>query len=103
MHACMWLIHGSGYTHYYFHHDIQLSFCSFVSSHTHLFMFDPVAMAAIPVISQQQDLQTAALGSPTTLSCDTYGSPQPQITWVKKDGELPVYVQLHPALLKTTF
>ena len=51
-----------------------------------------LVIAAIPVISQQQDLQTAALGSPTTLSCDTFGSPQPQITWIKKDGDLPMYV-----------
>ncbi|XP_070207543.1 basement membrane-specific heparan sulfate proteoglycan core protein-like isoform X4 [Littorina saxatilis] len=44
---------------------------------------------SIPVISQQQDLQTAALGSPTTLSCDTLGAPEPVITWTKKDGDLP--------------
>ncbi|XP_025082607.1 basement membrane-specific heparan sulfate proteoglycan core protein-like isoform X8 [Pomacea canaliculata] len=43
-----------------------------------------------PVISALQDLQTAALGSPTTLSCEAQGSPQPTITWIKKDGDLPM-------------
>ncbi|XP_076452135.1 basement membrane-specific heparan sulfate proteoglycan core protein-like isoform X4 [Babylonia areolata] len=43
-----------------------------------------------PIISQQRDFETASLGSPHTLTCDTYGSPQPAVTWVKKEGDLPI-------------
>ncbi|CAG5123328.1 unnamed protein product, partial [Candidula unifasciata] len=42
-----------------------------------------------PVFSVQQDYTTAALGTPAQLRCDASGSPQPRISWVKEDGELP--------------
>ncbi|XP_041377591.1 basement membrane-specific heparan sulfate proteoglycan core protein-like isoform X3 [Gigantopelta aegis] len=45
---------------------------------------------ARPVVSVPQDINTAALGGPATLSCDATGYPQPSITWKKKDGDLPV-------------
>ncbi|XP_059170575.1 basement membrane-specific heparan sulfate proteoglycan core protein-like [Physella acuta] len=42
-----------------------------------------------PVIQVQQDYTTAAIGSPARLKCEAFGSPTPQISWVKVNGELP--------------
>ncbi|BFZ23346.1 hypothetical protein BsWGS_26385 [Bradybaena similaris] len=49
-----------------------------------------LVVEAPPVISTQQDYTTAALGTPTQLRCEASGSPQPRISWVKEDGELPI-------------
>uniref|UniRef100_A0A0B7ATX1 Basement membrane-specific heparan sulfate proteoglycan core protein n=1 Tax=Arion vulgaris TaxID=1028688 RepID=A0A0B7ATX1_9EUPU len=42
-----------------------------------------------PQFSVQQDYTTAALGTPAQLRCDTSGSPDPRISWIKESGDLP--------------
>ncbi|XP_048238836.1 basement membrane-specific heparan sulfate proteoglycan core protein-like isoform X2 [Haliotis rufescens] len=44
---------------------------------------------ARPVISVPQDINTAALGGPASLSCDAQGYPNPSVTWTKQEGDLP--------------
>ena len=42
-----------------------------------------------PVISMQADYATAALGTPASLNCAAAGTPEPVISWVKENGDLP--------------
>ncbi|XP_076086554.1 basement membrane-specific heparan sulfate proteoglycan core protein-like isoform X4 [Mytilus galloprovincialis] len=45
---------------------------------------------ARPIISgSQADSMTAALGSKASMSCEAVGYPQPDITWYRKDGQMP--------------
>ncbi|KAK6175562.1 hypothetical protein SNE40_014001 [Patella caerulea] len=44
---------------------------------------------AQPTFLPSRDMNTAALGSSTTLSCETRGYPQPVVTWSKQNGDLP--------------
>jgi hypothetical protein len=47
-------------------------------------------ISARPIITgSQADSTTAALGSSTSMSCDAIGFPEPDITWYRKDGEMP--------------
>jgi len=38
--------------------------------------------------------QTAALGDSVSLVCDARGYPSPDITWYRKDGDMPKYVNV---------
>ncbi|XP_012944719.1 basement membrane-specific heparan sulfate proteoglycan core protein [Aplysia californica] len=42
-----------------------------------------------PIISVQQDYTTAALGSPAQLRCEASSFPEPRISWMKEEGDLP--------------
>ena len=47
-------------------------------------------ISARPIITgSQADSMTAALGSSASMSCDAIGFPEPDITWYRKDGDMP--------------
>lgn len=56
-------------------------------------------VVARPIISgSQADSMTAALGSKASMSCEAVGYPQPDITWYRKDGQMPRFVLVHVLL-----
>lgn len=48
-------------------------------------------LSAQPLVSAPST-STAALGNRATLVCDASGYPSPDISWYRKDGEMPRYM-----------
>ena len=48
-----------------------------------------VYLSAKPVITGGTESLTAALGSSASMACEAVGYPQPEISWYKRDGNMP--------------
>ena len=46
-------------------------------------------LSAKPVITGGTESLTAALGSSASMACEAVGYPQPEISWYKRDGNMP--------------